>query len=346
MNFTPTTATAAEKLKRLAKNLRKQSGTSLAVALDSIAKTNGYASWKHVTQCLEKSKSHIAAATGLPHVLTSFLAEASKDESPSTDAIAAFQHGLVFAMDVKDADEEHLDDDLEECDEAWMLAAADIWRVFVNAKDDESDTALVDRLDGEDLVIAAQENFVNYRLFRYTGTPVPTSLDDAFARVLRRFFFRPTHVWLKGKFIDMDDVREVRVDGKVVYSTTDVGQVEAVSLQLLPKADAVAQQPSAAVSVPIAPREGIIPRLDIFKIDAGLYGYQVSMGGVEMMADTGFSTIREAIQSASDITDGIRGFEVAYAGLAVGTYSLATLCSSAEEVARRAVATVAALSDY
>jgi hypothetical protein len=70
------------------------------------------------------------------------------------------------------------------------------------------------------------------------------------------------------------------------------------------------------------------------------------MSGVEMMADTGFSTIREAIESASDITGGIRGFEVAYAGLAVGTYTLVTLGSSAEEVAQKAVATVAALSDY
>lgn len=346
MNFIPTTTTAIEKLKRLAKNLRKESGTSLAVALDAIAKANGYASWKHVTQCLAQSKSPIAAATGLPHVLTSFLADASKNESPSTDAMAAFQHGLVFAMDVKDAEEVHLGDDLVECDEAWMLAAADIWRVFMHAEDGESDTALVDRLDGEDLVIAVQENFMNYRLFRYTGTPVPTSLDDAFARVLRRFFFRPTHVWLRGQFIDMDDVREVRVDGKVVYSTTVVDQAGAVSLQLLPKSDATSQKPTAAVSVPFAPREGIIPRLDIFKIDAGLYGYQVSMGGVEMMADTGFSTIREAIQSATDISGGIRGFEVAYAGLAVGTYTLAALGSSAEEVAQKAVATVAALSDY
>lgn len=341
MNFIPTTATAAEKLKRLAKNLRKESGTSLAVALDAIAKLNSYASWKHVTQCLEQSKSPIAAATGLPHVLTSFLAEVSKDESPSTDAIAAFQGGLVFAMDVKDADGMHLGDDLVECDEAWMLAAADIWRVFVHTKDDESDTALVDRLDGEDLVIAAQENFMNYRLYRYTGTPLPTSLDDAFAGVLRRFFFPPTHVWLRGQFIDMEDVREVRVDGKIVYSTTVVSQVGAVRPQL----DSAAQQQSVAVSVPIAPREGIIPRLSICKLEAGLYGYRVSLDGVEMMADAGFGTIREAIESASDITGSIRGFEVAYAGLAVGTYTLSTLGSSAEEVAQEAVATVAALRD-
>lgn len=42
MEFIPTTATAAEKLKRLAKTLRKSTKSSLAVALDAIARQHGY----------------------------------------------------------------------------------------------------------------------------------------------------------------------------------------------------------------------------------------------------------------------------------------------------------------
>ena len=41
MEFISTTATAAEKLKRLAKTLRKTTRTSLAVALDAVAKQHG-----------------------------------------------------------------------------------------------------------------------------------------------------------------------------------------------------------------------------------------------------------------------------------------------------------------
>lgn len=42
MEFISTTATLAEKLKRLAKALRKTTGTSLAVALDVVAEQHGY----------------------------------------------------------------------------------------------------------------------------------------------------------------------------------------------------------------------------------------------------------------------------------------------------------------
>lgn len=51
MHHIPTTATAVEKLKRAAKKLCKDSGTAYALALDLVAKQNGYAHWKHVTEC-------------------------------------------------------------------------------------------------------------------------------------------------------------------------------------------------------------------------------------------------------------------------------------------------------
>jgi hypothetical protein len=344
LNFIPTTATAAEKLKRLAKNLRKESGTSLAVALDATAKSHGYANWKHVTQCLEQGKSVATkAATALPKLLANYLAESAEDDPPSTDTLAAFQRGLVFAMDVKDADGVNLGDDLVECNDAWMLVAADIWRVFVHAKDDETGTALVDRLDGDDLVNVAQENLMNYRLFRYTGMPLPTSLDDAFALIQPRFFFPPTHIWLRGQFIDMEDVREIRVEGQVVYSSIVGSQVERKSSPEAIEHTTPEQLKSMAVSTPLKSSSGIIPRLDISKFEPGFYSYWLSYGGQEMMTESGFSTIREAIEAATDITGDIRGFEVAYAGVTVGTYPFATLCSSAEMVAQEAVATVAAL---
>lgn len=65
LEFIHTTATAAEKLKRLAKLQCKGTETSYASALDAVAKKDGYNNWKHVTWCVEQSKSVAVAAASL-----------------------------------------------------------------------------------------------------------------------------------------------------------------------------------------------------------------------------------------------------------------------------------------
>ena len=75
MKFIPTTATAVEKLKRSAKNLRNETRTSLAVALESIAKSAGYDNWKHVTVCQEQTTSQPKDDVHFPKVLYDFLAQ-------------------------------------------------------------------------------------------------------------------------------------------------------------------------------------------------------------------------------------------------------------------------------
>ena len=342
LNFIPTTATAAEKLKHFAKTQRKELGISLAVSLDAVAKANGYFNWKHVTQCLEQSKSATRGAVSLPPLLANFLTEAENDNPPSVETRVAFQAGFAFAMDVKDAEGLNLGADLVECDEGWMLAATDILRVYVHAKNDETNIAPFERLRGDDLIMAGQENIMNYRIFRYTGAPIPVSLDDAFACVLQRFFFPPTHVWLRGQFIDMDDVREVRVDGRVIYSTTIAGQYKTLMPSPPPGLGISDQHHAVVVNMPSGRHDGIIPRLDISRLELGLYEYRLSYDGHEMVADAGFSTVREVIESAADITGSILGFEVGYLGVTAGTFPLVTLRTSAETVAQLAVATVAA----
>lgn len=347
LNFIPTTATAAEKLKRIAKKQRKESGTSLAASLNAIAKANGYTSWKHVTQCLEQSTSaRKGAAATLPPLLANLLNEAAQDNPPSAETRAAFRAGFAFAMDVKDAEGLNLGADLVECDEGWMLAASDILPVFVHAKNDEANNTLIDRLQGDDLIMAVQDIVMNYRIFRYTGAPVPASLDEAFACVLQRFFFPPTHVWLQGQFIDMDDVREVLVDGQVIYSTTIASQAKTLKPSPAPELS-ISEQPQPAVAdMSRGAHDGIIPRLDIFKLQPGLYEYRLSYHGHEMMADAGFSSIREVIESAIDITGRILGFEIAYSGVTVGTFPFYELRLSAEKVAQQAIETVAAFRQY
>ena len=219
MEFISTTATAAEKLKRLAKTLRKSTNTSLAVALDAVAKQHGYEHWKHVTVCLEQTAS-ASRSKPLPDSLKDLLDRAAARHPASVESQKAFAQGFVFAMDVRDAEELSLTSEYAECDDGWYLAARDLWRGLVHYRDDETGTTLFETQSPEDLASAALDDLQNYRLFRYLGAAAPTSLEEAYKQTSGLSFFPPTHIWLSGKFINIGEVPEIRVDGQVVLSTT------------------------------------------------------------------------------------------------------------------------------
>src|SRR5574337_953691 len=219
MEFIATTATAAEKLKRLAKTLRKTAGTSLAVALDAVAKQHGYEHWKHVTVCLEQTAS-ASRSKPLPESLKDLLDRAAARHPASVESQKAFAQGVVFAMDVKDAEELSLTSEYAECDDGWYLAARDLWRGLVHYRDDETGTTLFETQSPEDLASTALDDLQNYRLFRYLGAAAPGSLEEAYKQTSELSFFPPTHIWLGGKFIDIGEVPEIRVDGQVVLSTS------------------------------------------------------------------------------------------------------------------------------
>lgn len=219
MEFISTTATAAEKLKRLAKTLRKTTGTSLAVALDAVAKQHGYEHWKHVVVCLEQTAS-ASRSKPLPDSLKDLLDRAATRHPASVESQKAFAQGFVFAMDVKDAEELSLTSEYAECDDGWYLAARDLWRGLVHYRDDETGTTLFETQSPEDLASTALDDLQNYRLFRYLGAAAPASLKEAYKQTSELSFFPPTHIWLGGKFIDIGEVPEIRVDGQVVLSTS------------------------------------------------------------------------------------------------------------------------------
>lgn len=218
MQHIPTTATATEKLKRLAKTHRKITGTSLAVALDAVAKQHGYEHWKHVTICQEQTAA-IHRTKPLPEALKQYLDEAATRQPAVAKTQEAFEHGFVFAMDVKDAEDIALTPDYTEADDGWHLAARDLWRFLVHYRDEETGTTLYETQSDEDLIETALDDLFNYRCFRYLGDTAPTTLEDAYGRIRQLAFFPPTHLWLRGKCIDLGDVPEIRVGGKVVFST-------------------------------------------------------------------------------------------------------------------------------
>lgn len=218
MEFIPTTATAAEKLKRLAKTLRKITKSSLAVALDAVARQHGYAHWKHVTVCLEQTAGTGRRQQSLPASLEELLDQAAASDPALAQTQQAFDHGLVFAMDVKDADELPLSADFAACDDGWYRAARDLWRVLVHHRDEETGATPFESESPEDLAETAFDDLHNYRFFRYLGGDLPVTVEDAYGMIHRISFFPPTHIWLGGRFIDIGELSEIRVDGQVVLS--------------------------------------------------------------------------------------------------------------------------------
>lgn len=97
MEFISTRASVADKLERLAKTRRKTTGTSLAVALDAVSQEHGYAHWKHVTVCVERT-IRLGHRNSLPLSLKSILDEAYTGRTAAHDSQPAFVRGLVFAI--------------------------------------------------------------------------------------------------------------------------------------------------------------------------------------------------------------------------------------------------------
>lgn len=88
----------------------------------------------------------------------------------------------------------------------------------------------------------------------------------------------------------------------------------------------------------------IIARLNVHKVAPGQYTFSVSHGGEVLYEDAVFTSIKEAISSANDQQGPIRGFEVAYQGVVVGTYLCEELEHVVDEVAERAVELLAVIA--
>lgn len=352
MNLILTTSTAAEKLHRLAKQRRKTHPTSLAVALDTIAREHGYHHWKHVKDCVEQTKSLPAASKPLPSILADFLAAQERSVSVAPASRGALVSGLVIALDTKHVQDVAWPDIFVECEEVKSIAAQKIWASLIHQTDERGES-MAQRLQGELLLDQALDHLSDLRFFRFSGdlALLPDSLDEVFSLVLSKTFFPPTHVWLRGQFYDMAYPHDLQVDGRQVYVSNGTGS-SALRMpaaggregEFLEVSTPVQGEASAnAVSAVAWPGAGFIPRLDVSKLEPGFYEFQVTYDGEELMMDGGFDSIRSALESAADVTGDIKGFEFAYRGITIGTYPLAMLRQQADKIATDAVATVASL---
>jgi hypothetical protein len=244
----------------------------------------------------------------------------------SYESQKAFARGFVFAMDVKDAQDLSLDSEYIECADGWYLAARDLWKGLIHYRDDETGTTLFEEQPPEDLLSTALDDLHNYSFFRYLGATTPASLEEAYKRIKQLSFFPPTHVWLSGKFIEISEVPEIRVDGRVVLSTMQGGTVVSSSDK---------QTQSVRPNHPLT--------FAIEKIQSGLYGVHVLSGGIEVTEPSHYSSIEEAIrEETTSVPEGFAHFaEVVYGGASSGTMSLQKISENASRIAEQLVAIVA-----
>ncbi len=128
--------------------------------------------------------------------------------------------------------------------------------------------------------------------------------------------------------------------------TAPQGAVGKVDQQQLPLRGTAVDAASAAGDSQ-RPSRGhpFIAELEVRRLQAGIYEYRASYRGTELYADAGFSSIEDALRSASGDVGDIRGFEVCYGGVVVGTYLAEDLYASASTVAAHAVWIVNTLGD-
>ncbi len=88
-----------------------------------------------------------------------------------------------------------------------------------------------------------------------------------------------------------------------------------------------------------------IARLIIERLSESLYATKTVFDGQDIDSEDGFASIGAALRSAGRITGPIRGFEVVYQGLVIGTYSRNQIVAAAEVIAQAAVDTIHALAD-
>lgn len=340
LNHIPTTATAVQKLRRLAKDRRKSSRESLAVALDVVARERGYTNWKHVTVCEAETSAAGPAPLTLPESVREFLAEQQQVQQNEFAANPrALAESVFFAMDISDAEKARPDSypDISECEDARAFLAGDIWTAYLESE--RSEDRNVEPLDDEKALQYFLDRIADYSFFKYSGEPMPQSLEDAFGSVFKRFLFPPTHVWLAGKFFDLANVTEVRsgVNGPVVLTATSASDGHPAIRMYSPSAETRADKPAPSAAASDKPKP-LLARLDVDRLDTALYEYTISYSHRKLFSDAGFSSISDALGAAAeDAPENFIGFEVAYAGLVVGTYPVQEVQANAEAIARRAV---------
>jgi hypothetical protein len=84
-------------------------------------------------------------------------------------------------------------------------------------------------------------------------------------------------------------------------------------------------------------KHGLLAELQVSKLDSQLYGYSVWHGGHVLFEEAGFASVDAALASAAADGADFCGLQVAYQGVAAGTFKPDELLSKSDAVAQLCV---------
>ena len=180
-------AAAFGKLKQVARRLKRDSGITHHEALEQTAKANGYANWHQVAQLASETQ-------------------------PSE---IAYRSGFLLAFDIKDAlDNSNLPNELFHVDNfAAYLGESELLDYYKHSDDEELELGH-DKLSAAEFEELFNESFLgNLFFYRFVGSDLPATVQQAMNLASKYSFFPPYFVWFRGKFIKVFE--DLSVDGKL-----------------------------------------------------------------------------------------------------------------------------------
>lgn len=105
-------------------------------------------------------------------------------------------------------------------------------------------------------------------------------------------------------------------------------------------------RPGKMRRIAIRRRNAVIVRIDIDMTDGELFEYRVSQEAEDLYADEGLDSIVECLVAAVEgMAPEVVAAEIAYRGIVSGTYPLAIIGMSIDQVAEHAANTTAAIEE-
>lgn len=220
-------------LKGKARTLQQQLSCKLHVAQHMIANSYGFTNWQTLSALFSASqlkKKIEPDLFAMPASLIKFIEES--EGSASQKEKDDFSKSIYISLDVKDAMDFDVRDDFEEVSYHLFVRSMLLrqWNLYISGDPDfhgieESEFGgkalqkeeLLNLFDYDDFMEIFIFNVaMNERIFRYKGFSPGMTFEKTYALSMERCFFHPNFMWIKGTFIDLDLIPQIKVDGQVV----------------------------------------------------------------------------------------------------------------------------------
>jgi hypothetical protein len=226
-------------LKGQARALQEELSCKLSLAQQKLASQHGFRDWAALSTAskngkiadqLTKSTLNDKQKFELPKEVVDLLRDQRASAKPEISTIQAFETGLLFAFDIKEGQDFRFDEVMMPDEHAIDICSTDIapvaWNAFMEEYLLEAKVEVTSPIELQKLLHANDIDPVEIVMdslslvfVRYAGEQLPTSFEDAYALSLDRCFWHPIYMWFQGKFINLEDLQEIRVRGTVVKST-------------------------------------------------------------------------------------------------------------------------------